>query len=134
MPQSLRRKMVSFLPKPLACASLAILSMAAWLSRPEYGPEFMLTPYSVKGAVGGGADFSVAAETRQSGDWRSRERPVCVGAAITTTGFGKLYFVANSKSRWSWAGTAMMAPVPYSIRTKLPTQIGSCELLKGLTA
>ena len=38
---------------------------------------------------------------------------------------GMPYLRQNSKSRWSWAGTAMIAPVPYSISTKLPTQIGT---------
>ena len=36
-----------------------------------------------------------------------------------TTRIGRSYLRANSKSRWSWAGTAMTAPVPYSISTKL---------------
>ncbi len=35
----------------------------------------------------------------------------------TTSRMGRSNAVANSKSRRSWAGTAMMAPVPYSIRT-----------------
>src|SRR5882762_6146492 len=52
----------------------------------------------------------------------------------TTAGLGKPYFVANSKSRSSCAGTAMIAPVPYSMRTKLPTQMGSFSLLNGLMA
>src|SRR5882762_9098903 len=54
--------------------------------------------------------------------------------STTTTGLGKPYFVANSKSRSSCAGTAIIAPVPYSIRTKLPTQMGGFSLLKGLMA
>ena len=32
--------------------------------------------------------------------------------AATTRGIGRPYLVANSKSRWSWPGTAMIAPVP----------------------
>ena len=51
-----------------------------------------------------------------------------------TTRMGKPYFFANSKSRWSWAGTDMIAPVPYSISTKLPTQTGTFSLFSGLTA
>ena len=34
-----------------------------------------------------------------------------------TTSIGRLYFLANSKSLWSCAGTAITAPVPYSIKT-----------------
>ena len=34
-----------------------------------------------------------------------------------TTLTGRPYSPAKSKSRWSWAGTAMTMPVPYSIST-----------------
>jgi len=51
-----------------------------------------------------------------------------------TTRMGSPYFLAKSKSRWSWAGTAMMAPVPYSMRTKLATQMGMRSCVMGLTA
>ena len=39
---------------------------------------------------------------------------------------------ANSKSRWSWAGTAITAPVPYSASTKLATQMGTGHPVNGL--
>ncbi len=38
-------------------------------------------------------------------------------AGATTGRIGRPYFWANSKSRWSCAGTPMTAPVPYSIST-----------------
>ena len=38
-------------------------------------------------------------------------------AGSTTRRMGSSNAVAKSKSRWSWAGTAMIAPVPYSIST-----------------
>ena len=38
----------------------------------------------------------------------SRPRP----SGLITTRIGRSYLRANSKSRWSWAGTAMIAPVP----------------------
>ena len=38
-------------------------------------------------------------------------------SACTTRRTGRLNAAANSKSRLSWAGTAMMAPVPYSMTT-----------------
>ena len=31
---------------------------------------------------------------------------------LTTSTMGRLNSLANSQSRWSWPGTAMMAPVP----------------------
>ncbi len=38
---------------------------------------------------------------------------------ITTGRIGRPYLVANSWSRSSWPGQPKMAPVPYSIITKL---------------
>ncbi len=51
-----------------------------------------------------------------------------------TTSMGSEYFRANSKSRWSCAGTAITAPVPYSPSTKLATQSGTARPVNGLTA
>ena len=47
----------------------------------------------------------------------SGTRVAACGGAITTCRMGRPYFTANSWSRSSWAGTAMMAPVPYSMST-----------------
>jgi hypothetical protein len=41
---------------------------------------------------------------------------------------------ANSKSRWSWAGTLITAPVPYSARTKFAIQTGTASPVYGFTA
>jgi hypothetical protein len=46
-------------------------------------------------------------------------------AGWITTRIGSPYFLANSKSRWSWAGTLITAPVPYSARTKFAIQTGT---------
>ncbi len=42
----------------------------------------------------------------------------------TTTGTGSAYLAAKSRSRWSPHGQPKMAPVPYSISTKLAIQTG----------
>ncbi len=47
---------------------------------------------------------------------------------------GSPYFRANSKSRWSWAGTLITAPVPYSASTKLAIQTGTSSPVNGFTA
>ena len=51
-----------------------------------------------------------------------------------TTLIGNPYLLANSKSRWSCAGTAITAPVPYSTSTKFATQIGTSWPENGFTA
>ena len=43
--------------------------------------------------------------------------PPSPSCGATTWRIGRSYAVANSWSRSSWAGTAMIAPVPYSIST-----------------
>src|SRR6266705_3954361 len=130
-PQSLRRKMVSFFPKLFASAKAAIFSLAASVGRPLNWPELMLTPYSVKASVGSLADIEDPDAKPVSGipaDTDSIDRD-----GATTARMGRLYFLQNSKSRSSCAGTAMTAPVPYSSRTKFPTQIGRFSSLKGFT-
>ena len=54
------------------------------------------------------------------------------GMMVTMT--GRPNSRANSKSLWSWAGTAMMAPVPYSARTKLLTNTGTFWSVRGFSA
>ena len=77
---------------------------------------------------------TAARRSRPSAPARRRSRPPRSSppatrrppsAGRTTTLIGRLYFRANSKSRWSCAGTAITAPVPYSTSTKLATQIGT---------
>ena len=75
-------------------------SLAASLRMPLKRSELTMVPTSVKAA-----DMVAGSRISPSG-WM-------------TTLMGISYFRANSKSRWSWAGTAMTAPVPYSMRTKL---------------
>ena len=45
---------------------------------------------------------------------------------------GRLYFLANSKSLWSWVGTAITTPVPYSMRTKFARYMGIFSPVRGL--
>ena len=47
---------------------------------------------------------------------------------------GSPYFFANSKSRWSCAGTLITAPVPYPESTKFATQTGTCSPVNGFRA
>ncbi len=51
-----------------------------------------------------------------------------------TTFMGMSCTLANSKSRWSWAGTAITAPAPYSYITKLPTYTGISLPVSGFIA
>lgn len=53
---------------------------------------------------------------------------------IITVFIGRPYLIANSKSLWSWAGTLIIAPVPYSINTKLAIHTGSFSPLMGFNA
>ncbi len=50
---------------------------------------------------------------------RGRRRYRSVSTGATTGMIGRSYFLAKSKSRWSCAGQPKIAPVPYSISTKL---------------
>ena len=101
---------------PLAWAS-AVIRWRAWSEgAPSHGPECTRTP-----------SFDTASVSAAS----SGTSPP---AGATTTRIGSRYFRANSKSRSSWAGTAMTAPVPYSPSTKLATQIGTCSPLNGFIA
>src|SRR5260370_39578648 len=130
IPQSFRRKMVSFSPKPFDRAKADIFSLACSVGRPLNSPELMLTPYSVKASVGGVADVENPDAKPASGAPARKS----LGTWITTVRMGRLYFLQNSKSRSSCAGTAMMGPVPYSRSTKFPTQIGSFFSLNGFSA
>ena len=55
-------------------------------------------------------------------------------AGATARRTGRPWRRANSQSRWSWAGTDMTAPVPYSISTKLATHTGSAAPVSGWRA
>ena len=92
MPEAPRQTMPAL---PALCVQAAELPVqtSSVHGRPSNAPEFMSFPSSV--TVG------------------SRSPP----SAATTCRIGSLNCVANSKSRLSCAGTAMMAPVPYSMST-----------------
>ena len=94
MPQSFRRYWTVPSPMPRALAAAIIRCCASSVRSPLYSPESMLIPYSDIGSGGSGGS------------------PVPPGSDATTRRIGRPYLVANSKSRSSCAGTAMMAPVP----------------------
>src|SRR4029450_8996721 len=50
----------------------------------------------------------------------------------TTTRTGRPYLRANSRSRWAWAGTAMIAPGPYPIRHEAGDQSRTRSALTAL--
>src|SRR5882724_1261454 len=125
-PQSLSRKMVSFFPNCLDAANAAIFSFATSVRRPLNSPEFMLIPLPVNGSAGACTDIEDPLSKPDGG-------AAFASSAATTVRIGRLYFLQNSKSRSSCAGTAITAPVPYSSSTKFPTQIGSFSPLKGFT-
>ena len=101
---------------PFSSAVFVIAAIASGLSMPVKGPDSTTVPGTVD------ATSIVSPDSGASP----------VGWITTLT--GRSYLRANSKSRWSWAGTAMIAPVPYSARTKLAIQIGTGSPVKGLTA
>src|SRR5215469_9947507 len=107
--------------------------MAASLLSPEYGPEFTLIPYSVNGSTGAAGVGALALKFPSALSW-SLAAEELGSPGTTTTGTGSPNFVANSKSLSSCAGTAIIAPVPYSINTKFPTQMGIFSPLNGLIA
>ena len=80
--------------RPLPCSSsqAAIFSLASVTDRPFRKPEFTRVP--------------VATSVKASLSRLDSVLP------FTTSTMGRLNFLANSQSRVSWAGTAMMAPVP----------------------
>ncbi len=89
--QSRSRKFTAPVPLPSTSRISMILAMASVLVRPSSGPELTRVPSpGVASPVSPGS-----------------ARPVC-----TTTRTGRSNLRAKSRSRWSCAGTAMMAPWP----------------------
>ncbi len=84
--------------------------------RPVKSPESTRAPYSTNALSTEGI----------SGFWGS--------SGWTTQRIGRPYFLANSKSRWSCAGTLITAPVPYPASTKFATHTGTCSPVKGFRA
>jgi hypothetical protein len=95
MPQSRRRKVVFFSPRPLPASSSATLSTAAFWFRPSSTPEFTQTP-------------------RCLSPYQSAQAAVekVSPSTATTCWIGSWYFSANAKSRSSCAGTPITAPSP----------------------
>ena len=86
--------------RPLPCSSSQAVTCAidAGDRTPSNGPEFTITPSWSYASV-------IVAASR------------CSPSGCTTTRIGTPWARANSKSRWSCAGTPITAPVPYSIST-----------------
>ena len=77
------------------------LILASSTVRPLRKSELMITPSSTNGSAATLKLFASAS------------------SGITTGMIGRPYLVANSWSRSSWPGQPKIAPVPYSISTKL---------------
>ena len=92
MHQSWSRYCTRELASPRAASQATICRCASRHGTPSNAAEFISTPSSE--TLG-----NVSPSTRTT--WR----------------MGSPKAVANSKSRRSWAGTAMIAPVPYSMST-----------------
>ena len=90
--QSRSRKLTAPLPSPFASSQSMVTRLASPTPRPSSEisslAELIAGPSPVK-----------ASPSQSSG-----------GCTVRT--MGRSNFVANSQSRWSWPGTAMIAPVP----------------------
>ena len=118
IPQSFSRNCTVRWPIARRSALAAMMSMASVDQRPSYSPDATTLPGSSLAAVIVAASSGTAPSP----------------SGCITTRIGSEYFLANSKSRWSCAGTAITAPVPYSPSTKLATQMGTCSPVNGLIA
>ncbi len=74
---------------PFSSKNSVILTFASSTLSPSKMPEFTIMPVS-----------------------QSVKAADCTSPPFTTSMMGRLNFFAKSQSRSSWAGTAMMAPVP----------------------
>ena len=104
-------------PSPFPCSSSQAItrSIDSGDRTPSNGPEFTITPSWSCASV-------IVAGSR------------CSPSGWTTTRIGRSWARANSKSRWSWAGTPITAPVPYSISTYGATKTGIFSPFTGFTA
>ena len=89
------------LPTPISSSRAITRALASSTDRPSRKPELTITPSSTNGAFTTSNAFGSASR------------------GITTGRIGRPYLVANSWSRSSWPGQPKIAPVPYSISTKL---------------
>ena len=96
--QSRRRKDTAWRPVPCSSSHAVTAGMLSGVRRPSKGPEFTMMP---------------------SCSWALPMRSPCSvsPSGWMTTRIGRPCSVANSKSRWSCAGTPITAPVPYSMST-----------------
>ena len=97
MSQSRSRNWTRSLPQPSCSAKATMTCFACAEGMPSKRPECTSTPGSVQ------APSAPAGPFAPSGTITGRT--------------GSSYCRANTKSRWSWAGTPITAPVPYSART-----------------
>jgi hypothetical protein len=128
MPQSFSRNCTVPSPKPPFLAAAIIFFCASSVGRPLNSPESTLMPYSVNGigcSTQNSSKNPKPPEPAPEASASARARSISAstfasmlaisstgGIGITTGRIGRPYFVANSWSRSSCAGTAMMAPVP----------------------
>ena len=90
IPQSLSLWFVIILPRPSFSNFSIIKLLASSELRPFISSEFIATPYS---------EYAL-------------EPSLSPSSGFTTGFIGRLNLLANSKSLWSCAGTAMIAPLP----------------------
>jgi hypothetical protein len=80
-------------PRPFSTSQSIALRFASAIVNPSRNPELIFTPSPVYAS------------------------PVHPAGRVTVSMIGSPCAVANSQSRWSSPGTAMIAPVPYVMRT-----------------
>ena len=101
-------------PMPCSPSHPDTFAIDAGLGSPSNGPEWTITP-----------SWSYASVI----DAASRSSPGGWIATRTSSPCSR----ANSKSRWSCAGTPITAPVPYSIKTYGATKTGTRSPFTGFT-
>ena len=97
--QSRSRKLTARFPRPWVSSHAVTSAIDAGVARPSNGPLATITPSAANASV-------IVAPSSGS-----------PSSGCTTTRTSMPCSRANSKSRWSCAGTAMIAPVPYPIST-----------------
>ena len=101
--QSRNLYVIVFFPTPASSKRFAISSFASPVDSPSNGPLLTANPSPTKHSIGSFSHPPPPTLTR--------------GVADTTSRIGSPNFVANSQSRMSCPGTAIIAPVPYPANT-----------------
>ncbi len=97
------------MPSPRSASQAVIFFLASGVGRPSMTGELTATPSAVKQVR---ARPSRNASRARPADARAAGSAGRGAAGRTTSVMGRPNCMAKSKSRSSWAGTAMIAPVP----------------------